>query len=156
MKAFYEVLTEVGKSVAEADVEQGITPDDMSLAQIGFAVNDRRFHPWLYKREQSDLEASVDAIYAAASAGNTYAKFLIYAAARNLVIDAEEDAAAFPGGFQVTDEELEGYAFDFRAADQRHAPEPNALQALAMLDGSIAAIEVTLENVRNGLAVEGS
>lgn len=123
------------------------TEHDVELAHIELDPEQARWHPSLHKINRNVIECDVDAIYTAANAGNTYARFLILAAARNQLRSAGDDANGTGERNKVTDEE---FVLGDALYDRLTAPVPRE-QAIAMLDLSLAAIELAIEDAQRGV-----
>lgn len=121
---------------------------DVELAQIELDPMQARFHPRLFRVNFEKVEASIDAIYCAADAGNPRARFLILAAAINQINSAGDDAQAFDEKMEISKTEIDIVA----SGCQRENVPLERETAIAVLDRSIAAIELAIEDA--GLAQE--
>ncbi len=144
-------MQEVGTKVEVAEWETSITGMDFELAHIELDPELAKFHPDL-KADKETLEQSIDTLYTAANAGYWLAKWFVFAAARNQVMSARnigEPIGALPESLTVMDHELRAYEREADWRDQQRAPL-DRVAALRGLDDSLALIELTIEDVKNG------
>jgi len=136
-------LSETLEMMEEAiDTDETFTNLDIYLAQIELDPELAIYNPVLSWVKKATVEQDIDSIYTGARAGNARARFLIHAAARNQVESGGDEICAF-GPEHWLDDSLLNY--------EGHQPMPPSRQkVIAMLDQSIATIELTIEDVKNG------
>ena len=135
----------------EADATEELTSIDFHLVRIGFDPANVRSNTQLYKTSAEQLEIGIDAIFSAANAGNSRAKFLIMAAAQHQSLFNPKSHTVIQDGCKVAESDIKRNEMDLDYNEASRQPIIKPIDALKELDESIAIIEITLENVRNGI-----
>jgi hypothetical protein len=132
--------------IVRPEDNEPLTNNDVALVHIALDPEEAKTHPLLYRVGKAELESRIDAVYVAAGAGNTYARFLIQAAALGTVSWTGPEAEAFAEPIIVSAKTLRQCRIALDYAAQANTPIADPVDSLALLDTSLGQIELIIED----------
>lgn len=126
------------------------------VTQIGLIPEYSRIHPSIHAVEEDRLCTWIDELYGQANNGSLYAKACLYFAADNAKNLADPiDIAAFGKDDLTASEELiAAYSWRSSHVPRDEKPTLTPSETLAVLDASLGAIELAIEDAKHQRAIE--
>lgn len=144
-----ETLEKLGK---EAEDYEEITGIDNELAHIALDSKRKKLHQGLLHTTIEEVDTAIDEIFTKAIDGNPRAKFVVYAAAHNAVKTGDDAAKASDVPVIPTEGEIALLELTLDCNEEKSKPVKNRV-GLAEVDAIIGLMELTIENVSNGIFI---